>query len=173
MNFDHGQTSRPPLALIMQIRNCVLGEGKIWRATAVCLQEDRAQPGSRMLLINALMDRQKSFPTNHYSLLNERWRLRAVWGSKGKVDESLWKKKKPSLFTSLNLPGQRNIIKRHQREQWRDSHLSQTNRVFVYSCSLYLLNRRKIKSNKQTRTSSVYFSSIQLPTELTATSALD
>lgn len=42
----------------------------------VCLQEDLEQPGSHMLLINGLMDRQhsglKSFHTNHYSLLNER-----------------------------------------------------------------------------------------------------
>lgn len=62
----------PPLALIMQMSDCVLAE----REGMICLQEDLAQPGSHMLLINALMDRQESrvklFHTNHYSLLNER-----------------------------------------------------------------------------------------------------
>lgn len=50
----------PPLALIMQMRNCILGEGKGWRARVICLQEDFVQPGSHMLLINGLMDRHQS-----------------------------------------------------------------------------------------------------------------
>lgn len=52
------------------------GWGGAGRTGVVCLQEDLEQPGSHMLLINGLMDRQhsglKSFHTNHYSLPNER-----------------------------------------------------------------------------------------------------
>lgn len=48
----------PPLALVMQMRNCVLGTrgGR----GGICLQEGFEPPGSHMLLINGLIDRQQS-----------------------------------------------------------------------------------------------------------------
>lgn len=51
---------RPPLALVMQMRDCILGmQGRKGRG-GICLQEGFEPAGSHMLLINGLMDRQQS-----------------------------------------------------------------------------------------------------------------
>lgn len=104
----------PPLALIMQMKNCLFGAGTA-EAGVICFKGNPPQPGSRMLLINTLIGRQpsglKSFHSNHYSLPNERWWLGGALHLKRQSWWIIW-----SLFTSFN---SKPVIRRHSEEACR------------------------------------------------------